>query len=258
MLHKVKCATPALPGLRVFDMLSDRQFPRHAHDHYGVGVMLDGGHVSWSGRGLIEAGPDCVITVNPNELHDGIPIRGASRRWSMIFVDPDVIAELAGAEVAGREFPLPAIADRTFAHHVVAALHDLQDGDATTAAEIVVALFGALLDPLRERRSVSQPSRGVRLMLQRIHDDPAVAPSLVELAAITGLSSYTALRRFQREVGTTPHAYIVQYRVRCACRAINEGSTLTEAAILAGFADQSHMTRAFVRQFGVTPGRWRP
>ena len=31
---------------------------------------------------------------------------------------------------------------------------------------------------------------------------------------------------------------------------------IVDAAINAGFADQSHMTRAFVRQFGVTPGRY--
>lgn len=258
MLHEVRCATSALPGLRMLDLRSDRRFPRHAHDQYGVGVMLDGGHRSWSGRGPIEVGPDCVITVNPNELHDGIPIHGASRRWSMIFIDPRVVAEVAGAEVAGREFPSPAIADRAFARRVVAALRDLRDGDAMEAAEIVVALFGALLDPARDGETAAPPSRGVRLMLERIHDDPAEAPSLMELATLAGLSAYTALRRFRREVGTTPHAYVVQYRVRCACRAICDGNTLTEAAIAAGFADQSHMTRAFVRQLGVTPGRWRP
>lgn len=258
MFHEVRCATPALPGVRVVDIRSDRRFPRHAHDEYGVGVMLDGGHTSWSGRGLVEAGPDSVITVNPDELHDGIPIRGASRRWSMIFVDPRVVADLVGAEIAAREFPAPAIADRIFAGRVVASLHDLRDGGTSEATEIVAALFGDLLDPARDGATASRPSRGVRRMLERIHDDPAEAPSLADLAAVAGLTSHTALRRFRREVGTTPHAYIVQYRVRCACRAIRGGSTLTEAAGLAGFADQSHMTRAFVRQFGVTPGRWRP
>jgi AraC-like DNA-binding protein len=30
-----------------------------------------------------------------------------------------------------------------------------------------------------------------------------------------------------------------------------------DAAAEAGFSDQSHMTRAFVRQLGVTPARYR-
>ena len=33
--------------------------------------------------------------------------------------------------------------------------------------------------------------------------------------------------------------------------------SLADAAHLSGFADQSHMTRAFMRQFGITPGRYR-
>lgn len=258
MLHEVRCATPALPGLRLVDMLSDRGFPRHSHDQYGIGVMLEGAHASWSGRGPIEAGPDCVITVNPNELHDGIPIRGAARRWSMVFVEPAVVADLVGADVAAREFPAPVVADRAFARRVATALRDLREGHATEAAEIVVGLFAALLDPSEAAPIAAPPSRAVRRMLERIHDDPAEAPSLAELAAVAGLTAPAALRRFRREVGITPHAYVVQHRVRCACRAIGAGLGLGEAAALAGFADQSHMTRAFVRRFGVTPGRWRP
>lgn len=258
MLHEVRCARPALPGLRIVDMWSSRRFPRHSHDQFGIGVMLDGGHASWSGRGPVEVGPGSVVTVNPNELHDGIPLRGAARRWSMVFVDPAAIAGLAGPEIAAREFPSPALADRRLAARVATALRDLGDGDAGRAAEIVVALFADLLDPTRAEPPAARPSEAVRRMLERIHDDPAAAPSLDELAAVAGLTPYTALRRFRREVGATPHAYVVQYRVRCACRALRDGSTLSDAAALAGFADQSHMTRAFVHRFGVTPGRWRP
>ena len=35
---------------------------------------------------------------------------------------------------------------------------------------------------------------------------------------------------------------------------IVEGATLGDAAQAAGFADQSHMTRLFVRTYGMSPG----
>jgi AraC-like DNA-binding protein len=38
---------------------------------------------------------------------------------------------------------------------------------------------------------------------------------------------------------------------------IQRGADLALAAAASGFADQSHMTRIFVRQFGFTPGAWR-
>ena len=54
-----------------------------------------------------------------------------------------------------------------------------------------------------------------------------------------------------------PHAWLVQQRAERARALVRAGFTLGEAAIDAGFADQSHMTRVFVRQFGFTPGAWQ-
>jgi len=79
---------------------------------------------------------------------------------------------------------------------------------------------------------------------------------LAELAALSGVSRFQLLRGFVREIGITPHAYLVQLRVRHARRLLTHAHTPAQAALLAGFADQSHLTRAFVRQFGITPGRY--
>ena len=81
--------------------------------------------------------------------------------------------------------------------------------------------------------------------------------SLAELAALSGVSRFQLLRGFAREIGTTPHAYLVQLRVRRARRHLAGGKSPGEAAALAGFADQSHMTRAFVCHFGITPARYK-
>jgi AraC-like DNA-binding protein len=45
--------------------------------------------------------------------------------------------------------------------------------------------------------------------------------------------------------------------VRLARQLLTCGQTPAQAAVQAGFADQSHMTRAFVRQLGITPSRYR-
>ncbi|MFV3412354.1 AraC family transcriptional regulator [Pseudomonas nitroreducens] len=257
MLHRVNCSAAALPGLRIVEILTQRSFPRHAHDEYGLGVMLEGGHRSWSGRGQVEANPCDIITVSPNELHDGIALRGAPRRWRMLYVEPVLLAELAGAEMARREFTQPALADPQLARRIASVLQHLPQVCADQASEGVLDLFGELLDQRLDTSVASLPSRSVARMLERIHDAPRNAPTLAELAGIAGLTPYAALRRFRRELGTTPHAYLLQYRVRQAYKAIGEGRTLADAALLAGFADQSHMTRAFARQLGLTPGQWR-
>ena len=65
------------------------------------------------------------------------------------------------------------------------------------------------------------------------------------------------LRRFKKAYGTTPHDWLLQRRADRARGLIRQGLGLAEAASATGFADQSHMTRVFVRRFGFTPGAWR-
>jgi AraC-like DNA-binding protein len=79
--------------------------------------------------------------------------------------------------------------------------------------------------------------------------------SLDDLAEVAGLSKFYLLRGFRRTYGVTPHGYQRQLRLAHAWRAIADGQPLTRATYDAGFADQSHLTRQFSAQFGVTPAR---
>jgi AraC family transcriptional regulator len=83
--------------------------------------------------------------------------------------------------------------------------------------------------------------------------------SLKEVARAACLSPYHFSRLFRTVVGVSPHAYLVQCRLRYAQRLIaaSGGSrTLTDIAVEAGFYDQTHLTWHFRRAFGKTPGHW--
>jgi AraC-like DNA-binding protein len=80
--------------------------------------------------------------------------------------------------------------------------------------------------------------------------------TLVELAREAGMSRYQLIRGFKRELGLPPHAYLLQRRLALARRLVRAGRELAEAAMAAGFFDQSHLSRCFVRQFGVPPKRY--
>jgi AraC-like DNA-binding protein len=89
-----------------------------------------------------------------------------------------------------------------------------------------------------------------------IDDDPAAAITLADLARESGLSRFQVLRGFVRATGLTAHAYILQRRIAAARRLIAQGRPLAQAALDSGFADQSHMTRTFVRTYGISPGAY--
>lgn len=81
--------------------------------------------------------------------------------------------------------------------------------------------------------------------------------SLQRLAAEAGLSTHHFARVFREETGTTPWAYVRAARVQKARELLREDRPLAEIALACGFCDQSHLTRAFKRNEGVTPGTYR-
>lgn len=92
------------------------------------------------------------------------------------------------------------------------------------------------------------------LMHERVPDHP----SLVELATAVGRHPTHVARAFRREYGVTLAEYSRALRLDWARMQISVGEApLARIAIDAGFADQSHFTRAFRCHVGVTPGRFR-
>jgi AraC-like DNA-binding protein len=239
------------------EVASNHHFPRHSHDEYGIGVVLSGAQRSWSGIGEVESVPGDVITVNPGEVHDGHPIRGASRRWRILYFDPELLVRTLVPDTASEiEFFSPSQRDVSAGHAVNRLFERLSRGaDRLGIEEIVAELVPRLSGRTRPDRC--RHSTPVTRARARIEDDPSQPVTLAELAALSSVSRYQIVRAFAREFGITPYAYLIQCRVRLARRLIAGGAAPAEAAHASGFADQSHLTRAFFRQLGVTPGRYR-
>jgi len=248
----------AMSGVHAVEAQSAHSFPRHTHDQFGIGVIRAGAQKSMSGRGMVEAGPGTVITVNPGEVHDGMPIGDAGRQWSMLYLDPDVVGDLIdGLEFQGGDFEfhhpvfvgveVRARFDRLFQHMIG------RENDALAAEEAALLLLD-LMAPAGQRAAAIAPE--VDRARAMIDDAPADAVSLSDLAALLGASRFQTVRAFVRATGLTPHAYLTQRRIFLARRLIAAGMPLAEVAADSGFFDQSHMNRHFARIFGITPGSY--
>src|ERR1700722_2948873 len=80
---------------------------------------------------------------------------------------------------------------------------------------------------------------------------------LAALAARAGVHPSHLARTFRRFRRKTVGDYVRGLRVQHACRELLRGTTLPETAQEAGFADQSHLTRAFKTVTGTTPAAYR-
>jgi AraC-like DNA-binding protein len=269
MHHSCRVISSPWPGVFGTDVDSARHYDRHWHSTFGIGFIERGGHRSLSGRGTVDARAGDVVTNNPGEVHDGRPLGGPSRRWRMVYMEPAMMASMVGGAAKGTgavQLTRPVIHDKRLASVLRRFLHRL-DGwssaprascDGALACEESLVLACGLV--LRDH-STASPDReaggDVRRARERLADDLVNPPSLAELATLVGMSKYQLLRRFARAYSMTPHAWLRQVRVERARASIRSGTTLAHVAADCGFADQSHMTRAFVAHFGFTPGAWR-
>lgn len=80
--------------------------------------------------------------------------------------------------------------------------------------------------------------------------------TLEHLAVIAGLSVFRFVTVFRRQVGISPHRYLLAIRVRAAQALLRKGVPPAIAAIEVGFCDQSHLCRHFRAVCGMTPGQF--
>ncbi|HZR05392.1 MAG TPA: AraC family transcriptional regulator [Candidatus Udaeobacter sp.] len=240
---------------------TNHHFPRHSHDQFTVGVIDSGAQRSWSRLGTVYASAGDVIAANPGEIHGGVPIDRTPRRLRMIYLDPWLVyREMEQEGINAVEILPPVVRDPiltgTFTR-LFTYLTDVNSDHLGTEESLLRCLIRLLRKHRTARPSMHSCTPRIAKAVLCLNASPEKAISLTELAALCGVSRFQLLRAFAREMGITPHAYLIQRRVLLARRLLACGQTSAEAATQAGFADQSHMTRAFVRQMGITPSRYR-
>ncbi len=273
-IHTAQVFNSPWDGLYTTCIESNRHYGKHSHATYGFGILESGGQSSFSGQGSVDAYAGDIITVNPGEVHDGRPIGGAARRWRMVYAAPATMAQWAqdsSTQGSAIELAHPVFQNtqlRTVLKRLLGCLQLWNGtvGTSTLACEEALVAACALLtnhpqsaelvsrNAMANKRTVSA---GIARVRDRLAADVSSTITLTELAHEAALSKFQLLRHFQKSYGLPPHAWLLQQRAEKARGLIEQGASLVQAAADTGFADQSHMTRIFARQFGFTPGAWR-
>jgi AraC family transcriptional regulator len=105
-------------------------------------------------------------------------------------------------------------------------------------------------------RSIADPMDRARRLIE---GDVTAPLTLADLAGAAGLSPHHFLRLFAARYGLTPMAYVRVRRLEAAAERLRGArrTSLIDLALDFGFDSQEGFTRAFTREFGISPGRYR-
>jgi AraC-like DNA-binding protein len=100
--------------------------------------------------------------------------------------------------------------------------------------------------------------RIVGAALDALHERPAHAWTLDELARTAATSRSVLAERFQHFVGTAPMQYLTQWRMTLAADLLaRSNAPLVRIAEDVGYQTDTAFSRAFRREFGTPPAAWR-
>lgn len=160
----------------------------------------------------------------------------------------------APRELTDGEAPLEALwnDDGRALEAALLALLDRAARDGLPAAQVLERSNATLEAALRKR--LASHGQAVDVRVRAAAALLAAGSSVREVAARVELSERQLTRRFAERVGVAPKVFARVARLQRAAAHLHEGAVPSEAASLAGYADQAHFTRDAIALAGITPG----
>nr|WP_276610950.1 AraC family transcriptional regulator [Kineococcus siccus] len=236
---------------------TEHAYPLHTHDTWTV-LLVDQGTVAFAlDRRSRTTSPSLVTLLPPHVPHDGRAASAQGFRKRVLYLETAVLPlALTGAAVDS-----PVVLDPSLGR-AVSRLHGAlaAPGEEFEAASRTVLLTERLRTLLARRGPAAPAPRGDLSLARRLRDlldaDVVAGVGLADASARLQADPAHLVRAFGAEFGLPPHRYLTGRRVDRARRLLLDGVPPAQAAVGAGFYDQSHLTRHFRRVLGTTPGRF--
>jgi AraC-like DNA-binding protein len=244
---------------------SGHAYDAHSHDEVLIGVTLDGvqrfrcnrfTHTSTRGR---------IILIEPGAVHDGHAPEAGGFTYAMLYLPQawlhgalDGRPSLAGSQLDGR-FRDTLTDDDRLRESIVQAFTAIHGGEGRLARDLS-------LERLVERLSghmgggIVMPGPPVEALVRArdyLHAHMDADIGLDDLVEQSGMDRFRLSRQFTAAFGQSPHAYLVNLRLRAARQRLARGDAPADVAGAVGFADQSHLGRWFRRAYGMSPGGYQ-
>src|SRR5262245_38460851 len=149
--------------------------------------------------------------------------------------------------------------------HLASESESSRPGSRALLAKLAEALF---IEALRRHMADLPPNQNGWLAAARdpavgaalavMHREPARPWTLAELARSAGVSRTIFAERFAVLLGRTPLAYLGHWRLQLGARRLQSSNDgVLQIALDVGYESEAAFNRAFKREFGIPPARYR-
>ena len=218
--------------------------PTDAHAHHAFQIVVhDGSPVVGDGAGHPFDGP--VVVLDPDVTH---AFRDDRKLVAIVFVDPESVA---GTALRRNRAERPLATD---AHQMSGLVDSLRPDSWSQAEDSVQRILEHLCGSVERSMVPRGRHSAVDAALARLPDLAREGTvDVKQLAVEVGLSVSRLSHVFSEEIGTPIRSYVRWLRLVNAAERLASGTSITQAAHDAGFADGPHFSRTFRSMFGLAP-----
>ncbi|WP_438350728.1 AraC family ligand binding domain-containing protein [Paenibacillus sp. FA6] len=240
-----------------------QKFPAHFHEYYVIGFIEEGQrYLVCKGEEYI-INPGDLLLFNPYDTHSCEQIDGKTLDYRCINVSSEVMKKLVLEINGNNNIPCfkPSV---VYQSDLIANLKELhlmisQDESGFKKEELFLYFMEELIlthSDLTILPPASESPLEITTVCSYLEENYIKTITLNDLSVLTGWSKYHLLRSFTKQKGLSPYSYLETIRVNHAKRLLEQGVKPIEVSFLTGFSDQSHLTKFFKRQIGLTPKQY--
>lgn len=241
-----------------------QKFPNHFHEFYVIG-FIEGGKRHLQCKNVeYELTAGDLILFNPGDNHLCDTIDGKTLDYRAINISKEIMRK-AVKDITDKDY-MPHFKQNVIHQSgITRALRDVYEAiiDNSPRLRKEEALFFLLEQILQEysepfqESHILEPNQQIKTLCTYMEEHFGDNITLDELLSMTHFSKSYLLRSFTKQVGVSPYRYLQTVRLNKAKKLLEEGTTPADAAMSAGFSDQSHFTNYFKEFIGLTPKQYQ-
>lgn len=232
-------------------------FKEHYHEELTIGLIDTGiGMVNYNGK-TYKVAPKCAIIIPSNVIHYCNAINKIDWTYRMLYINNDWFNSLFMKKISDLKPSIQCINLINY-FEINNMFEALQESSSKLDKEnLLIKVLDNLLNfgnlsnnQINEYKKIN---KHISKIYDYINENFLKEITLDDLVYIGKISKCYVIKLFELTYGTSPHKYQTMLKVNFAKNALRNGKCISEVALISGFCDQSHFTKAFKKYIGVTP-----